>query len=1169
MRALLLMALTVSTLVHPAVARDQTQELADTTRANQYSANAKDFAEKAQYDSAIVYLQKAGIIYEKSEQWESYVRCLNKIGGNYWQKGEFDNALEWLGQAKGIGLQRLGEKHPEVASSYHSIGAVYWRKGKYDQALEYLKKGLDIRLATLGEQHIQVASSYNSIGLVYVSIGELDKALAFHQKALDIRLGELGEQHLEVATSYQNIGIVYWKRAENDRALDLFQKALEIRKAILGEQHPLIANSYNTIGAVYWNKGELRNALKFFQKSLDVRKATLGDGHFVLAESYNNVGLIYKRMGDSNRALELYEKALDIRLRTFGEQHPDVATSYNNIGSLYWDKGDYERALEFHQKALAIKLNVLGEQHIEVARSYLNLGRVYYKKGDYERAIEFHQKALNIRLSAFGEQHPDVVASYNDLASVYLQKGEYEQALEYHQKGLRVKLAVLGEQHPSVAGTYNNIGEVYVHTKDYDRALDFFQKSLKIRLNTEGPKHLDVAESYNNIGVTYYEKGDFDRALQFQRKALPIRLATQGEHHPEVAQTYYVCGNAYLGKSDFERALHSYQESLQANVPGFAESDPYSNPSLSNVLSEQELLRTLQGKAEVLIQRHTASGNLQDLQAAFSTAKLMVQLLDRMRSGFQAEGSKLLLAEKASTIFEKAIRAALGLSRLTGDSQYEAQAFGFAEKAKAAVLWEALQDSHAKQFAGIPDSLLDKERQLRIDLASYDTRIQEEELKLDKRDSLLINDFENRYFDLNRRYEKLIARFESDYPRYYTLKYQTRGLTVAELQKRIDDRTSVLEFFTGDSAIYVFTISKSDFEVTRVPRDSLLENQIEQLRLGITKNRGDGDYRLYTRTAHQLYQKLFLPVAPRLHTQKLVIIPDGILNTLPFETLLSAEVAAAETIDYKSLPYLMKKYDLSYAYSANLLWATAGQPKPPPYDYLAFAPVFSSGLPDESRGMQLVKNNHALDSTRAASRIYLPASKQEVLGIRELFQKSHGLVARLSDWLLEKKTRVYLEQDANEENLKKQPLKNYRYLHFATHGFANKDAPDLSGLLLAQDSASVEDGVLHLPEIYTLDLNADLVVVSACESGAGKLAKGEGLIGLTRGFLYAGARNLLVSLWKVNDWSTADLMLGFYSRILQGNSKAAALRQAKLQLMQDRPDYAKPYYWAPFILIGR
>jgi CHAT domain-containing protein len=230
-------------------------------------------------------------------------------------------------------------------------------------------------------------------------------------------------------------------------------------------------------------------------------------------------------------------------------------------------------------------------------------------------------------------------------------------------------------------------------------------------------------------------------------------------------------------------------------------------------------------------------------------------------------------------------------------------------------------------------------------------------------------------------------------------------------------------------------------------------------------------------------------------------------------------------------------------------------------EYLAFAPIFDKGESAEQRFSQIA----AGDSTRGRNTGYLAATKAEVLNIENLFRARAGWLDRL----LGRKTQVWLEQSASEKNAKSPQTKNFRYVHFATHGFANSANPKLSGLLLAHGNDSGEDGILHLSEIYNMSLNADLVVLSACETGLGKIAEGEGLIGLTRGFLYAGAQNLLVSLWQINDAGTAQLMVEFYRNLLDGRSQAEALRAAKLTLRQNRAELAPPYYWAPFVLIGR
>ncbi len=851
-----------------------------------------------------------------------------------------------------------------------------------------------------------------------------------------------------------------------------------------------------------------------------------------------------------------------------GEEHRKVATTINNIGLVYYLKGNYDKSLEYHKKALAIKLRLWGEEHRQVAYSYNNIGIVYVEKGDYDRALEYHQKALSIRMRLLGEEHLEVGSSNNNIGDVYYAKADYDQALEYLQKAVSIWLCNVGEDHTYSSNAYIYIGLAYNEKSDYDLALEYNQKALSIRLRLWGQEHPDIAESYSSIGVVYSAKVDYEQALKYHHKATAIGLKVFGNHHPVVAEYYRNIAEVYSHKNEFSTALAYCQKSLISLIAEFTDPSIYSNPRLENVSFGPYLLTSLKLKAEIFTRLSDKTGK-KDLEMAFSTYQLAVDLIDKMRTGYKAEGSKLILGENVVEIYEQGIGTVLKLNEITGKKSYKESAFFFAEKGKASVLSQALQETQAKSFAGIPDSLLEKEKQLKIDLAFYDTQIEKERQKKEDQDEAKIQDFQGKYFSLNTQYESLIEELETTYPKYYELKYQTQSVSIPELQAALDSQTTVVEYFTSQESITIFTVAKHHFEVTTVAKDSLFETGIKQLRTSITKH----DYELYTKSAHRLHQFLIQPVVGHLTTGSLIIIPDHVVANVPFEALLTEEATEAKSIDYGSLPYLLKKYQVSYAYSANLLLDLLNQGHPDtPRDYLAFAPVFSNGISSSSRAAGFLQANQDLDSTRTA-RTHLPASRDEVLGIQQLFRQSYSILDRLYDWLFGDKSQVYLEKQANEENLKNTDLKEYRYIHFATHGFANKTTPELSGLLLAQDSTSTEDNVLFLGEVYNLELSADLVTLSACESGIDKSIKGEGLMSLSRGFLYAGAKNLLVSLWQADDRATSDLMLAFYEEMLKGKSKAQALREAKLRLIGDqiRSDqgYADPSSWAAFILVGK
>jgi len=556
---------------------------------------------------------------------------------------------------------------------------------------------------------------------------------------------------------------------------------------------------------------------------------------------------------------------------------------------------------------------------------------------------------------------------------------------------------------------------------------------------------------------------------------------------------------------------------------------------------------------------------------SFSTYQLTSELIDKMRSGYKAEGSKLFIGEEAIQVYHKAIRSALKLYDITKDHQYKEQAFVFTEKNKSAVLWEAILESQAKQFAGIPDSLQEKEKELRIDLAFYDTEIQKEKQKKADQDSLKLRDFEDRYFNLNRQYEKLIDEFEKFYPKYYDLKYQVHTASIREVQKGLDSKTALLEYSFGDSSLFIFVISKQAFDMVVVPIDSTFAQSVTQFCTAIKKIKK----KTFLENSRLLYDKLILPIEKHIASkEKLVFIPAGRLHYIPFENLVSKETFVNEKsntavkINFAKLDYLIKKYDISYHYSAilfskhtkqqaELKLATSG-------DFVGYAPVFSES---SDNGRILASHRSVFDTTRYAEIVRsVTVDGQKLQEIKYTEDEVKFIMNLFTD---KKKSGFgYFHNDASEENFKSH-VGQYKYVHIATHGLMNEEQPKLSALVFSQptDSNFSEDGVLYAGETYNLNLNADLVVLSSCESGVGKLVKGEGMMALTRGFLYSGTPNIMYSLWKVYDIYTKELMVKFYRNVVSGKNYSESLRQAKLAMIKNETT-AFPNIWSSFVLVG-
>ncbi|MFA6440423.1 MAG: CHAT domain-containing protein, partial [Bacteriovoracaceae bacterium] len=546
------------------------------------------------------------------------------------------------------------------------------------------------------------------------------------------------------------------------------------------------------------------------------------------------------------------------------------------------------------------------------------------------------------------------------------------------------------------------------------------------------------------------------------------------------------------------------------------------------------------------------------------TYEKAIELTDKIRRGFGTEGAKIQLSQMSFDVYERAISSALFLFQKTKNTSYISKAFSIAERSKAGMLLDAIFESNAKQFAGIPDSLLEQESAFRTELTYHETLLQKEKEKKDKANEVKIVQWENRIFDLKRDNEQLVERFEREYPKYYSLKHQSEVISLSDIQKQLPDtKSALLEYVVGDTTVTIFAITKKSC-IVKSQRLTSLTPLVKQFRQSIQNI----EAREYIFLANGLYRQLIAPVQSELKgVQKLYIVPDGILNHLPFEALLTHQWENSVAVDFSALPYLIRFYDVSYHISARsfLEHVTATQQKTsakkdkkPEHEFMGIAPVFAD-TPAHSGEIYTISTERIIRSRTVDGErfVELKESEREVKSIFKLFEEH------------QKSGKMYLHNSATESSFKSDNMQETRFIHIATHGMINEENPKLSGVIFAApEKGAMDDGVLYSGETYNLRLNADLVTLSACETGLGTIVKGEGLLGLTRGFMYAGAKNLLVSLWQVADKSTTELMVQFYRNILNNQQYSTALRNAKLAMIK-KGKYAHPVEWSPFILTGK
>lgn len=1054
-----------------------------------------------------------------------------------------------------------------------------------------------IKLPTVVSQSITVdtvtANSYYQKADSLFKISSFDNSKSYFTKAARLyRNTQLWRREIECKN---NIVEIFWRTAQLDTALSLANETKNSSIEKLGEGNIEEATAYHNIGVICTFKGNYNKALENFQASLDIKLSLLENKHVKIARTYNSMGIVYLKIYDYDKSLEYFYKSLAIYTKLQGELGLDVAKCYINIGTVYGSMSMYDKALECFFKNVEIFKDKYGENHNSVAASYKNLGTLYSTKEEYDKALSYYIKSMEIYKKTFGESHLRVIRLYNNIGSIYDSKLEYKKALDYYFKALQLFTKLYGEKHITLGDVNYNIALVYSHSNELDKALEYLHKSIDLYHELLGDEHSRQAVNYAEAGNIYLKQAKFDEALVYLLKSLEIRKEVFGEKYDDMAYSYYYIGNLYKEQRKYVLAMNWYQKALCANFYGFNDSlNIMSNPLINNYISYPNLLKVLQKKAAVLevfaskdsLQNQLPdslklSGSAEYLELALQNYQMCDTVIEQTRQQITLKSDKLSLNEVAEKIYESAANVCKTLSQIqeTDKVKHKELAFYFSERNKSSVLQSMLAEANALQFEGLPDSLVKKEKTLQIEIALYKQKLAE------KPDSVQEALFQSKLFAAGRTYEKLTAMLEADFPEYYNLKHNHTVASVSDIQSALDNKSTLISYFTTDSTIYVFSVSKNDFQLFPIEKPRNFKRMVRVYRSSIISKQD----KVYTQWAHKLYEILFPENAIHDKTENLVIVPDGILATIPFEALLTGQIP-----DYA---YLIKEYNISYAYSANL-WHRSrvvetnsraslrnDVSRRNEYDLVAFAPVFSdkktAGINLRTRSMlaEIDSMSYVTDSVKTRGRMLngeyitsLPATESEVSQIFNLFKKKH------------KKAITKTHSFANENFVKSDTLEQTKIIHIATHGFVNEEKPELSGVLLAQDTTfqkfetfgklKNEDGVLYSGEIYNLNLNADLVVLSACETGLGKIHKGEGVIGLSRALMYAGAENLIVSLWKVADESTSELMVDFYSAVLRKPNSLRkpvrfneALRQAKLKMIESE-EFLHPYYWSPFVLIG-
>jgi CHAT domain-containing protein/Tfp pilus assembly protein PilF len=818
-----------------------------------------------------------------------------------------------------------------------------------------------------------------------------------------------------------------------------------------------------------------------------------------------------------------------------------IYRTYVNFGVLCGRLGDRKNALLNYDFAEKFTLEEYGADSPKLIPLYTNMGNVYMELKDNVKAQTYSEKALFLAGSNKNSRWYSRII--NNLGAIYYQKGEYNNALEYLLETLSLKRQ---KKEINISSTLVNIGICYKKLGEYEKADLFLKNGIKNIIDQSGSNYYLLADAYLNYGVFLKEVHNRKNVLQYFNKALEIYANNFGKKHPGITMCFRNIGEFYLEDKNTLKSLKYYQRAIISENQTFNDSSFYSNPKLEEIDPQLPVVGTLKSKAGGLRQLYEDSNNIADLDFSLETFDLCLDIIDKIRIAYQDEESKFELSKNEKETYTIAIEIAVELYQLTKEVKYKEKAFRYAERSKAASLMSSLNDVNAKTFGGIPIDLQEQESTLKRDIAKYRELVYEERKKANPNEEK-ISAWQDELFTLNQKYNEMVARFEEDYPEYYALKYDNKTISIEELQDRLSDNDVLLEYSISDSALFTFVVTKDSFEILRkeINQDTI-DMHLEQVRNCLKTNdfgkKSAELYKNYTVSAYSLYEDLIKPNESVLKNKKLLIVPDGKMAYIPFGVLLT-EKADSSMMNYRNLSYMIKNNTITYQNSATLGFSieSAGFGFSSHKNVLAFAPSYDD----------------VDDSILYAERAYrdklypLPGVKEEVNNISKIIEGD-----------------IYVDDLATEKNFKEHAA-DYDVLHLAMHTIIDDENPMYSKLVFTQDQDTTQDGLLNTHEIYNMNFNARMVVLSACNTGDGKLLKGEGVISLARGFFYAGCPSIIMTLWTVEDQTGSNLMSNFYKYLAQGMLKDEALRQAKLSYLETAdPLKSHPYFWSGYVTMG-
>jgi CHAT domain-containing protein/Tfp pilus assembly protein PilF len=1082
---------------------------------------------------------------------------LTGIGHAEVRLGNLVKAEDYYQQAVAI-QGKLAPDGLSMARSLNGLGEATEKWGDVAKAERYFHQAQTI-LRKLGHHgELDFAISLNGLGSAAQQRGNLGEAEALHRRALSMQ-EQRTPQTLDVADTLDYLGRISYLHGHYQRAEDYYSESLALRKQFAGGGLDIVW-SINGLGNVAYSRGELAKAEEFYRRGLGIAERFAPDS-LVIGKFLGNLSLVSYNHGDLAAAETYQRQALTIRNR-LAPDGLDVAISLRNLGDIFDQRGELAKAEEYSSRSLTVRQRLIPGS-AAVASSLSKLGVIADQRGDLIKAEEYYLRALDIQknldpaglavsntflsLGALAQQRRDlggaekyyrwalaikqrivpgslgVASSFIYLGLLADDRGDHARAEYYARKALAI-IRKIAPGSISFAGTMNFLGQIKFHRSALDEAESYLRQALSIQQKLN-PDSLEVASSLHFLGMILRARRDLFSAENLEREALAIqeKLAPVTLFHAEILASL---GAIMRARQQWDSAAQLYKRSVD---------------SLENQLS------------------HLGGGNAQrsGLRASYAH--------------FYEEYASLLMAQGHAEL-----------------------AFEVSERWRARSLLEMLAEARINIHKGVDEQLL--ERELRLEKSRAARSSERIQLLAHSPSQQQLAAADKEIDELSRQYEELQEQIRQKSPEYAALT-NPRTLTVKEVQQLLDAGSLLLEYSLGKESSFLWAISSEGFSAYELPKRAEIERHARlvyrlliapgQMPKGETqaqrRARLEKARKSYWRASASLSRIILGPASADLKDKRLLIVSDGSLQYIPFSALPTPDLSVRGS-ERVNTPLIMQ-HEIANLPSASVLAALREQAvgrKEPTGEVVVLADaVFSKEDTRVKKENKHQKSNPVVISEvqreagfLSANAIIRPASNSRLLNRRGIHltrlpfsrEEAKDIMAAAPM----RRSTVALDFAANLDLATSPKLAQYRIVHFATHGILDSKNPELSGLVfsMVDRSGRPQNGFLDLQSIYNLNLPVDLVVLSACETALGKEIQGEGLVGLTRGFMYAGALQVMASLWKIDDARTAELMKYFYKGMEQERlTPAAALRKAQIYAWTQRP-WGLPFSWAAFEVQG-